>query len=156
MRVPEVQATVSVQRLTDENSRKSHLRWLTWNTETDWIYQKIGQAVTLLNERIFGFDLTGIQDLQFTEYRAPGGFYGLHQDMGEAPTSTRKLSLTVQLSEPTDYEGSELEVFQLGQTVPKTRGTVTAFAAWEFHQVHPVTAGVRRSLVAWCEGPMFR
>ncbi len=156
MKVPEVQATVSVERLTDERARKSSLRWLNWTTETDWLFQKLGQAAQLLNERVFGFDLAGIQEIQMTEYRAPGGHYDYHVDEGEGNMSTRKLSMTVQLSDPSDYEGGDFELFQLNQRVPKSRGTVIAFPSYAYHKVHPVTAGIRKSLVAWVQGPLFR
>ena len=41
-------------------------------------------------------------------------------------------------------------------TAPKERGTVIAFPSYQLHRVTPVTAGIRKSLVAWVLGPDFR
>jgi PKHD-type hydroxylase len=72
----------------------------------------------------------------------------------------RKLSMTIQLSEPNEYEGGEFEIDPefgvLDQAVIKQRGTVLVFPSFLRHRVAPVTSGIRRSLVCWAEGPKFR
>jgi len=79
-------------------------------------------------------------------------------DVGEANYEPRKISLSLQLSEPSDYEGGEL-VLQAGDServAEKARGTLIAFPSFVLHRVRPVTAGVRKSLVIWVAGPEFR
>jgi PKHD-type hydroxylase len=111
-----------------------------------------------MNDQYFGFDLTGMeQGLQFTRYTAPGEHYDWHVDRGHL-TATRKLSLSVQLNDPAEYKGGELQ-FKFGgkdETVKKERGMVTFFPSYTLHRVKPVTQGTRYSLVAWISGPPFK
>jgi PKHD-type hydroxylase len=68
----------------------------------------------------------------------------------------RKLSLTVQLSSPDTYTGGELIIYPAQFVAPKDQGTMTVFASFMCHNVSPVTAGVRYSLVSWLAGPPFK
>jgi PKHD-type hydroxylase len=64
----------------------------------------------------------------------------------------------VQLSDPADYDGGELE-FMMHRSVvqaERAQGTVVLFPSFLQHRVRPVTRGVRRSLVFWVHGPPFR
>ena len=82
--------------------------------------------------------------------------YGWHQDFNSQVS--RKLTLVVQLSDPSEYEGGNLEVLTNGSPmrVRKQRGLLAAFPAWTLHQVTPVSQGNRQSLVAWISGPDFK
>ena len=73
-------------------------------------------------------------------------------DMGIGPDTGRKISFTVQLSDPDDYEGGELEL-NTGKILkpPNARGTVALFPAFIMHRVTPVTT--RNPLVAGRLGP---
>jgi PKHD-type hydroxylase len=86
-----------------------------------------------------------------------GGHYDWHVDQG-ATERRRKLSLVLQLSPPSDYEGCELQIRSSNkiETVPRGRGELIAFPSYALHRVTPITAGIRRSLVIWCSGPRFR
>lgn len=71
----------------------------------------------------------------------------------------RKLSFTLQLSDPDDYEGGEVQM--IGDngglyTIPKERGTLVAFDSRTMHRVRKVKKGVRRSIVGWCVGPRWK
>jgi len=68
------------------------------------------------------------------------------------------VTISLQLSEGSDYEGCELQVRGGHQidTAPKARGTLIAFPANVLHQVTPIRSGVRRALVIWAVGPEFR
>ena len=70
----------------------------------------------------------------------------------------RKLSLSIQLSDPSSYEGGELVLYvgEEGITVPKEQGKLIAFPSFTLHEVKPVTKGERYSLVAWITGPQFK
>jgi PKHD-type hydroxylase len=71
----------------------------------------------------------------------------------------RKLSFSIQLSNPNDYEGSELQINTGGpiyNTVPKEQGTLVAFPSFIMHKVTPLTRGKRYSLVAWIHGPNWK
>lgn len=71
----------------------------------------------------------------------------------------RKLSGTVQLSDPTEYEGGNLILCPEGpepQYANKAKGGVILFRSHILHEVTPVTKGTRYSLVAWVNGTMLR
>ena len=77
-------------------------------------------------------------------------------DVG-ANSSTRKLSVSIQLTDPEEYEGGELNFFINKDVIeaPKTKGTVIIFPSFFMHKVKMVTKGVRKSLVIWIHGPVF-
>jgi PKHD-type hydroxylase len=73
-------------------------------------------------------------------------------------SATRKLSLVMQLSDPYEYEGGELQL-KTGHndiTIPKQKGLVTIFPSFTLHRVTPLTSGTRRTLVVWVAGPPFK
>jgi PKHD-type hydroxylase len=112
-----------------------------------------------MNERFFGFDLTSFdQGLQLTRYDGTDEqHYDWHVDRGMG-TGQRKLAITLQLSDPKDYEGGDLEL-RFGKdpiTVNKDRGMITLFPSYTMRRVTPVTKGTRYSLVAWVSGPPFK
>jgi PKHD-type hydroxylase len=141
------------------NIRRSELNWLHKVPECEWVFEKLSHAVSSLNADYFGFDLTGFGEaLQLTNYHeAKQGMYTWHQDFGASGVS-RKLSLVLQLSDPSEYEGGELQLLTTGQptAIQKKRGLITVFPAWTLHQVTPVTKGTRQTLVTWISGPDFK
>ena len=77
------------------------------------IFDKLTKVAQRAN-RLYGFDLLGFtEDMQFTMYDRPGAFYDWHQDGLEGEMAGRKLSLVVQLSDPDDYAGGELQLFNI-------------------------------------------
>lgn len=147
--------------------RDCTVAWLSGG-DTDWVRRKLTDVVESVNRRHYGFELTGAgEDLQFTTYRAPGGHYTWHQDGLDTGVERRKLAAVVQLSDPGDYDGGELEFLEVDTDYDDhrrrehlrragARGAVVVFPAFEYHRVLPVRRGVRRSLVWWLDGPPFR
>ena len=84
--------------------------------------------------------------------------YGWHLDYGGNGTPSRKLSMVLQLTDPSQYEGGNLQLMTSGEpiTVRKQRGLVVVFPSYVLHQVTPVTNGNRQSLVSWITGPTFK
>lgn len=146
-------------------ARIADIAWLTPAAEHQWIFTKLAGVVERAN-RIFQFDLTGFtEEAQFTCYDSKGAFYDWHQDGLEGELASRKLSMVVQLSAPSDYRGGELELFSLAcepglqeawAEELRVQGTVIVFPAFEFHRVTPIKSGRRYSLVCWIGGPPFR
>ena len=146
--------------------RDSWVEFIEPTEDSKWLYDRVGEIIRYHNQTYYGYDLSGIETLQFSEYRSPGGHYGAHLDWGSSrngvQAQARKLSFTVQLSDPDSYEGSDLVVHdgqeQDPSIVAKRRafGTIIVFPSWVLHEVTPVTRGTRRSLVGWCVGPDFR
>ena len=76
----------------------------------------------------------------------------------------RKLSMTVNLSREDEYEGGNLK-FDLGPHNKKRyyeciesrkRGSIIVFPSSTYHQVTPITKGIRHSLVMWALGKPFK
>ena len=142
------------------NIRRSQVSWLNKTPETAWVFEKLAHAASSLNAEYYRFDLTGFgEPLQLTNYsQSEHGMYGWHQDYGGKLSPSRKLSLVLQLTDPAQYEGGNLQVMTGGEpiSVRKQRGLIAAFPAYIVHQVTPVTQGTRQSLVAWISGAPFR
>ena len=138
--------------------RKSEIAWLYPSDDLDWAYRRLTDIIVNLNERFFKFDLFGATEgFQFTKYTAPGGKYGKHIDSG--PNAIiRKLSFTLQLSEPEDYEGGDLCLYLNDEpsVMKKEQGHVAVFPSYILHEVTPVTKGTRYSLVSWITGKPFK
>jgi len=138
--------------------RRAQVSWLQKTPDTAWVFEKLGHIASSLNSQYYRLDLTGFGEaLQLTHYdQSEQGMYGWHQDYNAKVS--RKLSLVLQLTDPSQYEGGNLQVLTGGQpqTVRKQRGLVAAFPSYVLHQVTPVTSGNRQSLVAWVSGPAFR
>ncbi|MFW2384173.1 MAG: 2OG-Fe(II) oxygenase [Acidimicrobiales bacterium] len=150
----------------DDELRRSRVAWIPFEEPFTWIHDKLVGVVRRAN-RQYDFDLIGFtEDLQFTEYEGAGSFHTWHQDGLDGELAARKLSMVVQLSDPADYEGGDLELFGRSnddsdatsdwRTTVRGHGSVVAFPAFEFHRVTPLLSGTRRSLVCWIGGPPFR
>ncbi|MBY5990937.1 2OG-Fe(II) oxygenase [Ferrimonas balearica] len=145
-------------RVGDNSIRRSKVHWLDRQT-FDWAYQRLWQVVQRLNRQHFDFDIDRFEGrLQVARYHeSDEGFYTWHMDNG-AKTSGRKISVSVQLSDPAQYEGGGLEFFYTNKNkpAPRERGTIVAFPSFVMHRVTPITRGVRYSMVAWIVGPRWR
>ena len=156
-----------------------------WIPTTHWIGGFIWHYIQRANRENFLYDIRNIdgESVQFTKY-GEGQFYSWHNDAGIAmhykPVSVgnrgsgeeiakdfinenceliRKLSVVVQLSNPEDYEGGNLQILDESNNsyiAPRIRGTVIVFDSRAQHRVMKITKGVRKSLVAWCVGPRWR
>ena len=140
--------------------RKSEIKWLKKEVpDFRWLYEKFITMVTEANKALWQFDLTEIiDDLQYTVYHHDGGHFDWHMDLGSEKYARRKISITMQLSDPEDYEGGDFE-FRIGNEVvklPRKKGCVIVFPSYFLHRVTPVTKGTRKSLVLWIYGPPFR
>lgn len=88
---------------------------------------------------------------------AGGENYGLHVDeaiMGQGERALRTdLSVTVFLSDPSAYEGGELEIqTQPGAMTAKLKaGDAAIYPSTTLHRVRPVTSGERLVAVAWMQ-----
>jgi PKHD-type hydroxylase len=138
--------------------RRSQVSWLSNTPDSKWVFEKLAHIAASLNSQYYRFNLTGFgETLQLTNYnQSENGMYGWHQDYGRG--ISRKLSLVLQLADPAEYEGGNLQIMTSGNpsNVRKERGLVAAFPSYALHQVTPVTQGSRQSLVAWVSGPAFK
>ena len=141
-----------------KNYRDSNISWLYPQDDLQWAYKRITDVILDLNNRFFKFDIFGfIEGFQFTHYQQPAGKYKKHVDKG-VDSLVRKLSLSIQLSNPDSYEGGEFFLYEGEKPtlLPKEQGKLILFPSYTLHEVRPVTKGERYSLVAWATGPQFK
>jgi PKHD-type hydroxylase len=139
--------------------RITRTAWIKPSPQTKWIYDRMQSVIRSLNDRVWQFDITGFsEDFQYTVYEgSEGGHYDWHVDQGDL-AKRRKLSLSLQLTEPSLYDGCDLQLHGANHidTAPRTRGALIAFPSYVLHRVTPITRGVRKSVVVWTTGPKFR
>jgi len=140
--------------------RRSMVSWIPINDHTSWIYERLTSHIKMVNEKWFDFDLDKIERLQFTHYNCnENGCYKAHVDplQWNIPHN-RKLSIVVQLSDPSEYEGGELILHNSHENnvIEKEKGHTVFFPSYTLHEVTPVTKGERFTLVGWIHGNAFR
>ena len=138
--------------------RESKISWLYSSDEMEWAFRRVTDMVLDLNKRFFNFDIFGLNEgFQFTNYKAPSNKYGKHVDRS-SDFIVRKLSISIQLTDPKEYEGGELYLYEDDQGVlmDKKQGTLIMFPSYVLHEVKPVTKGERNSLVTWVTGNQFK
>ena len=143
---------------TDTKKRVTTISWIPFK-EMDPMYNQVNQFIQQANLNHFGFgDIQITEQAQFTEYPV-GGFYDWHMDcdvnMAHEPP-VRKISMTVLLNDPLEFEGGDLELMSPGRFKKLKQGHAMIFASFLNHRVAPVTRGVRQSLVMWFGGTPFR
>lgn len=147
----------SPEGVVDEKVRDSEIIWINPDENSIWLFQKFGHLTSMVNNDHFMYSLKGFDAFQYTRYK-PNGHYNWHIDSHSHYLEVdRKISATIVLSDPSEYEGGEFEIILNGQVEtphvlkPKI-GDVIFFASWLPHRVRPVISGVRKSLVAWIVG----
>jgi PKHD-type hydroxylase len=143
----------------NEKIRKGKTSWIEPCEDSEWLFRKLTDLINKANEDYFGFELHGmLEPLQFTIYDGRKTKYTAHVDTAKnAPT--RKLSVVIQLSDPSEYKGGRLKLYTdslKAKKIEKEKGYVTFFPSYVLHEVTPVTKGTRYSLVVWVHGPDFK
>ena len=143
---------------TDTKKRVTTISWIPFK-EMGHMYTAVNNFIQKANENHFGFgDIRITENAQFTEY-PEGGFYDWHMDcdvhMQHEPP-VRKISMTLLLNDPSEFEGGDLELMGPGKYAPLKQGHAICFASFLNHRVNPVKRGMRQSLVVWFGGKPFR
>jgi predicted 2-oxoglutarate/Fe(II)-dependent dioxygenase YbiX len=144
---------------TNAQIRRSQVVMLGADEKYAWLYDRLWAAARECNRLFFCVDIAGVEtNVQLGRYDSSDrGFYNWHTDFaGIRPL--RKLSISIQLSRPEDYDGGDLELMYgtEPQKLDKARGTFIVFPSFLLHRVTPVTRGTRWSLVAWILGTRWR
>lgn len=154
-----IQATVDDGRIV-RDVRISNTSWIDLQEDSVWLYDRLCDIVCRLNNQYYKYDLHGFHEhFQFTIYEGnESGHYDWHLDSSTKTRAPRKLSLVLQLSDPNDYEGGELQLMNSINpiTIKKQKGFAVLFPSFTLHRVTPVTKGIRKTLVVWVTGPMFK
>jgi len=153
-----------------KKTRNSNVVWL----NDTWIYKEIYPFIHLANKNAgWNYDWDFTESCQFTKY-SKNQFYDWHIDSWNNPydipkdlnkhNKNRKLSVTISLSNSSDYQGGELE-FDCGNIKKKKiikckeikeKGSIVVFPSFVWHRVRPIKKGIRYSLVMWNLGPSFK
>jgi len=142
----------------DPEKRITTISWIPFKDMPE-MYRDIEATMLKANNNHFGFEGMRLTEVaQFTHYLT-GGFYDWHMDndvQGKHQPPVRKISMTLLLSDPSTFEGGELEIMSKGKIAKLKQGQAMFFASWLQHRVKPVTKGERYSLVMWFGGPSFK
>ena len=160
-----------------KRKRNSDLVWLS----EPWIYKELHPYVRMANKNAgWNFQWDRSEPCQFTKYKL-NQYYDWHNDPWSTPYKRknindpdngriRKLSMTCQLTDGSEYTGGELEfdfrdydphmrdeskhIKRVKELLPK--GSIVIFPSHLWHRVKPVTRGTRYSLVVWHLGYPFK
>jgi PKHD-type hydroxylase len=138
--------------------RNSNIKWIAPSENSSWIYDRLMGCIKEANS-VWKFNLYSVlDDIQYTEYRGGGGHYNWHIDIGPGSISHRKVSVIVQLSDPSEYTGGVLEISSGSNTqkVSNKKGAVIVFPSFLQHRITPVASGLRKSLVLWAGGEHYK
>lgn len=169
----------------NKNVRKSKNTWI---PTTHWITGWLWHYVQAANRNNFLYDISFIESesLQYASYGV-GEYYHWHTDSSlsvqykpqfqtSARESTkddnylrertaienelvRKISFSLQLSDPDDYEGGNIQFIDESNKnyiAPRQKGTLIIFDSRTKHRVCKVRSGVRKSIVGWVLGPRWK
>jgi PKHD-type hydroxylase len=148
----------------DDQYRRSEIRFLYNNHQWSWLYDVLWKTCLQANQEFFNVHITKLDYIQMAEYDSQYmGEYRDHHDVfwiNGDPVYHRKLTCVVQLSDPSTYQGGDLElidtsIFPDAQEL-RQQGTIIFFPSFFMHRARPVTEGVRYSLAAWFDGPKWR
>ena len=159
LRYPPTEGKVGTSNTEVADIRRSQIWCFDPSPQTNFIFGPLLEILKQVNQG-YRFSIAGFgPGCQIARYdEKVKGHYDWHIDLGTGRFSRRKISLSVQLSDPATYGGGELEFHLSGLDSEKMRqqGTLIAFASFMEHRVKPVTQGQRYSLVAWIDGPPYR
>ena len=169
----------------DEDIRKSKNTWI---PTTHWITGWLWHYVQAANRNNFLYDISFIESesMQYARYGV-GEYYHWHSDTSipvqykpqiqiSATESTtddnylrertsienelvRKISFSLQLSDPDDYEGGNIQFIDESNQnyiAPRQKGSLIILDSRTKHRVCKVRSGVRKSIVGWVVGPRWK
>jgi len=166
----------------NDSIRRSTVKW--FKNDEFSLMNKINDGIYEAKEISgWGHEYSYIENLQYTIYQEQenkkGDFYTWHTDAGPDVYDNgmhRKLSFTIQLTDPDEYEGGhfqwlepqnefnkldsnlQVDLQNSVRTIPfsaKAKGSMIVFPSFLYHQVTPVLRGTRISLVGWCVGNRY-
>lgn len=130
-----------------------------WAQQETYIGMKLFNHILIANKSAgWNYDILYTEGIQVGQY-GEGGHYDWHADWDpfqkDGTGTQRKLSVSLFLSDPADYEGGDFK-FRGDEVGKRSQGTIVVFPSFVEHIVEPVTKGVRYSAVTWARGPDFR
>ena len=147
-----------------DSSNNRNIAYLHPSPETHGLYDLLESFVNQANTETYNFNISYVTDpIHYVIYPENGGHLTWHMDIGAGHVNLRKLAMTVQLSDPDDYEGGDFQIWMGGEektesvlTLSREKGDVLIFPTYLMHRVTPITKGQRKALVFWTGGEPFR
>ena len=173
--------TLDGKGIINQESRNDKIAIIPHEKHTEWLYKEIWDIGYQLNQQNWNFSIEALEELQYSQY-FENHFLGWHRDIvhekaraakSNRPELDRKISISIQLSDPSEYWGGMLEINQnesgdeeapnLSDAQNRTgerdihdlvrpKGSIIAFPSAIRHRVSPIRKGCRRALVAWIGG----
>ena len=162
----EVEGPEKGKNLRRTDIRDCKISWIS----SKWIYSILNPFIHSANKQAgWNFQWDWNESCQFTTYEKSHR-YNWHNDQVHLTQTNenfknkiRKLSLTLQLTDPSKYSGGEFQLkwFDGGEVRiitakdAKELGTIIIFPSFVFHQITPIIKGRRQALVNWSIGKPF-
>jgi len=172
--VPDRKGTLHVGT-TNESIRKCTLVPI---SSQHWFAGMIWHHIQRSNQSNFRLDIHSFEDdaVSLMQYEK-GHHYTWHADTlypGDTLTKARrwkpldneeiyvrKLSFSLPLTDPSEYTGGKLQFYVQGEnrkihTINQQLGQLIVFDSRVCHRVMPIKSGIRRALVGWVLGPLWK
>jgi predicted 2-oxoglutarate/Fe(II)-dependent dioxygenase YbiX len=111
------------------------------------------------NDRIYDFSLLGIIDQDFPQifHYSEKNYYNWHIDLN-IMASSRKISFIINLSDPKDYQGGDIEFLntKMESEHTKQQGSCIIFPSFLPYRINPVKSGSKYVIVGHVHGALFR
>lgn len=126
---------------------------------TGFPFMDIRSVTKRANDEIYDFNLIGIIDQDFPQLfkYSKNDYYNWHIDLNIMMPS-RKISFIINLSDPADYTGGEIEFLNIDTATANIneQGTCLIFPSYMPYQIKPVTSGNKQILVGHVHGALFK
>ena len=157
MGMPVQEAGVGIANEGDASQiRKTEIAWAPRN---HWLEAVMLNNIMYANrEAGWNFQIDSCEQVQMAKYDE-GHYYGWHVDtfFMNSTGQDRKLTAVLQLNDPSEYEGGELQIEGSGvDSIPLKKGSIVVFPSFLRHQATKVTKGTRYSAALWSTGKVFR
>lgn len=140
----------------NSDARRCRCTWLGPGSETGWLYDRVADCFLSAN-RALGFSLVGMLEPLMAVAYGQGDKFDWHVDAGTELAANRKLSMSIVLTPPSQYDGGDLEFLPDAGLVGRPEaGSAVVFPSYLAHRVAPVLSGKRIALVAFAHGASFR
>ncbi len=140
----------------NKNIRKSKNTWIpTYHWIGGWLWHYVEMA----NRNNFLYDISFIESesMQYASYGVGENY--LRERTAIENELVRKISFSLQLSDPDDYEGGNIQFIDESDKsyiAPRQKGSLIIFDSRTKHRVCKVRSGVRKSIVGWVVGPRWK
>jgi hypothetical protein len=135
----------------DPNARECQIHLVDYNKFP--ATAQILQSLLIENYRSIYKDLdySAVSDFQYVSYKK-GDFFKKHQDVVTFEKVARVLTMSINISDDSEYVGGDLLIYDGDKVVERCRrerGSFVIFPAFIHHEATLVTRGHREAIVTW-------